>query len=402
MKILCILVSLLLAVGCGSGNRAGKAHDHAHTQQEGHDHEAEGEEHHAEARAEGHEHPSETGEKAIVFTAAQAQAAGMTLHTVEPVVFQAAIRTSGEILPTQEGESVVSAPTAGTVSFLQPGLVAGRAVRAGEPLFSLSTRTLENGDYLSRLKSSYEAAKKEYDRAESLIGDKLISEKAYNEARLNYENARTAYEPFARAEGSDGVVVKAVKAGYVDDVLVREGQQVAAGEALLLVSDNNTLMLKANLSQKYYDRMGSITGANFRLPGSETCYALSEMNGRRLSFTRREEAGGNRLPLYFEFRRGGAPLVTGSFVEVILLAEPKPGTLTVPLAALTEEQGVYFVYVQESDEHYRKQEVRRGADDGRSVEILSGVKPGDRVVAQGAYSVKLAASSKEIPHGHTH
>ena len=77
--------------------------------------------------------------------------------------------------------------------------------------------------------------------------------------------------------------------------------------------------------------------------------------------------------------------------------------ISVPLSALTEEQGVKFVYVQMDDECYRKQEVKTGLDDGTHVEILSGLKEGDRLVTEGAIHVKLASASNAIPaHTHNH
>jgi cobalt-zinc-cadmium efflux system membrane fusion protein len=47
--------------------------------------------------------------------------------------------------------------------------------------------------------------------------------------------------------------------------------------------------------------------------------------------------------------------------------------------------------------------VRLGVRDGASVEVLSGVAPGEWVVSRGAYSVKLASTATEsIGHGHAH
>ena len=40
---------------------------------------------------------------------------------------------------------------------------------------------------------------------------------------------------------------------------------------------------------------------------------------------------------------------------------------------------------------------KRFADNGKSVQVLSGIKAGDRVVTQGAYQVKLASASNAIP-----
>ena len=40
---------------------------------------------------------------------------------------------------------------------------------------------------------------------------------------------------------------------------------------------------------------------------------------------------------------------------------------------------------------------------GKSVQILTGVKAGDRVVTEGAYQVRLASASNAIPaHSHEH
>ncbi len=52
---------------------------------------------------------------------------------------------------------------------------------------------------------------------------------------------------------------------------------------------------------------------------------------------------------------------------------------------------------------YKKQEVTLGASNGKKVQILTGLKAGDRVVTKGAYQVKLASASNAIPaHSHEH
>lgn len=44
---------------------------------------------------------------------------------------------------------------------------------------------------------------------------------------------------------------------------------------------------------------------------------------------------------------------------------------------------MFFVYLQLDEEGYKKQEVTLGADNGKSVQILTGIKAGDRVVTEG-------------------
>ena len=107
------------------------------------------------------------------------------------------------------------------------------------------------------------------------------------------------------------------------------------------------------------------------------------------------------IPVTFEFDNI-VGIVSGSFVEVFLISSPKPNTLTVPVTALIEEQGNYSVFVQIDEDGYRKQEVKLGASDGKNIQILAGLEPGDNVVSRGAYRVKMASFSGAIPHGHQH
>ena len=96
-------------------------------------------------------------------------------------------------------------------------------------------------------------------------------------------------------------------------------------------------------------------------------------------------------------------MVQGSYAEIYLITQNRPNVITLPIGALTEEQGVHFVYIQVDEEGYRKQEVTLGESDGERVEILAGVKKGDRVVTKGAVQVRLASASNAIPaHNHNH
>ena len=48
-----------------------------------------------------------------------------------------------------------------------------------------------------------------------------------------------------------------------------------------------------------------------------------------------------------------------------------------------------------------KVEIKLGVDNGEKVEILSGIKEGDRIVQKGAQQIKLASATSSIP-AHTH
>ena len=90
-------------------------------------------------------------------------------------------------------------------------------------------------------------------------------------------------------------------------------------------------------------------------------------------------------------------------MEIYLISKPMENALAIPVSALTNELGTFYVYVQVDEEGYRKQEVTLGANNGKEVQVLKGLRFGDRVVTQGAYQVKMASASGAIPgHSHSH
>jgi membrane fusion protein, heavy metal efflux system len=51
----------------------------------------------------------------------------------------------------------------------------------------------------------------------------------------------------------------------------------------------------------------------------------------------------------------------------------------------------------------KKEKSNLGGNDGKIVQVISGLKEGERVVTKGAYAIKLASASGAIPeHGHSH
>jgi multidrug efflux pump subunit AcrA (membrane-fusion protein) len=71
-------------------------------------------------------------------------------------------------------------------------------------------------------------------------------------------------------------------------------------------------------------------------------------------------------------------------------------------SALTEEQGLYFVYVQIQPDAFLKRQVTLGATNGERTEVTSGLAVGEKVVTRGAVNVKLASASGSIPEAHHH
>ncbi|MCC8171589.1 MAG: efflux RND transporter periplasmic adaptor subunit [Parabacteroides sp.] len=369
-----------------------------------HDHESENHDHAAEAAAHGHDHDHEAEAvhaDEIIFSKAQAEAFGLEVMPVTPGKFHQVIKVSGQVLAAQGDETTQVAPVAGVVTFGKTAVVEGANVRKGEPLLSISSKNLNDGDPVLKARFAYEAAKKEYDRMAALVKDKIVTEKDYNAARLNYETAKVAYEAVAGQYTAQGQNVPAAMTGFVKSRLVNEGDYVQVGQPLVTLSQNNRLMLRADVSASYYPALPTIRTANFRTPYDNRLYQLDNLNGRFLSYGKSTDNTSFYLPVLFDFDNKGT-VIPGSYVEVFLISSPMENVLRIPHSALTEEEGAYFVYIRLDEEGYRKQEVTLGVSDGNDVQVLAGLQPGDEVVTRGAYQVRLASHSSVIPEGHSH
>ena len=380
-----------------------EGHDHSH---EGHDHDHEGHDHNHEGHDHehaGHNHESEEAKHSdeIIFPKAQAAKTTFEVREIQPASFNQVVKTTGQILAAPGDEAVIVATSNGVVSFTSNKLTEGTKVQKGQSLFQISSKNIAEGDYYTKVKATYEAAKASYDRAEALVKDKIISQKEFENTKLEFENAKTAYDAVSNNKTAKGVSVNAPINGHVKNILVKEGEYITVGQPLATISQNQRLVLRAEVSQRYYNAMQSIKSANFKTPYDNKVYSLEDLNGRLLSFGKTSNENLFFIPVSFEFDNKGE-VIPGSFVEVYLISAPIENTLSIPVSALTNEMGTHYVYVQIDEEGYRKQEVALGANNGKEVQIIKGLHPGDRVVTQGAYQVKMASASGAIPHGHSH
>ena len=368
-------------------------HDHDHACEHSHDHHDHDHDHKA---AEHQEHRA--GE--IVFSPEKAAAVGLETETIVAAPFEEAVKVSGRLAtPTNKMQSVVAAMSG--VIKLQRALNEGSAVRRGEVLAHISISGMAATDPVETARIQYEAARKEYERAQGLIDNQIVSAQEMEQITLRYQTAKTQYEALQGKKADDGCIeIKAPQDGYVSGLSFGNGDYVEAGQALFSVSQTQHLLLQVDVPERYWSRLGSIHGANFVPAYSETTYRLADLNGRLLSVGRTSDTQTGYVPVVFSFDNK-AGLVSGAYADVYLLLSDRQQALSVPLSAVTEEQGLYYIYVRLDEDCYMKREVTLGQSNGERVLVRSGLQSGETVVTKAALQVKLAGSATVIP-GHTH
>lgn len=379
LGIVATIAALSFTTSCGH-------HDH-----DGHHHDAES------------SHEAEHHHDGIVLSPEKAKAAGVKVEKAQRGAFHGVIHTSGMVMAASCDETTVVATISGRIGHISH-ISEGMRVAGGATLYTITSAGMmdASGDPVQRARIDYEKARRDYERAETLVKDKIISEKEFLLAKSEFEAAQLTYNAVQRNRSAGGTVVAAPKAGFVKQNLVKEGDYVEAGQPLMVITQNQHLYLRAEVPERRWNELSQVRCAKFRTSYSDRLYDITDMGGKVQSYGRSSETGTAYVPIIFEFNNTG-DVVPGSYAEIYLITSDRTDVLTLPVAAITEEQGVYFVYVQTDADEYRKQPVTLGMNDGERVEILTGIKPGEKVVTQGAVQVKLAAASNVIPaHNHNH
>jgi cobalt-zinc-cadmium efflux system membrane fusion protein len=307
-----------------------------------------------------------------------------------------------EVVADESSQFVLSSPVSGILGALL--VTPGRLVDAGAPLAEVKSPEL------ARLYADLLASKAKLARAEATLAreKRLDAKKATSQrdleeaesealvAKAEEESARLILESLGSKAEQGGAtwVLRAPRTGSVVEYRVISGQGVSAGQELGFFLATGSVIVRLELSQamsREWNRGHAFVvrhsnGSQWQGKLEGIVPALSP-NTMRQSY--RLRLAGNSLPL------PGAP------VEVQI---PFPQSIAVPQVALQQVDGLWGVFVVEQG-HAEFRPVVRGQDIKGDVIILDGIKPGETVVAEGAYLLKayqrkLAHPDEEDGHAH--
>jgi len=387
MKYLIPFVLVFTLLSC-QNNSSNHSHDHGHS----HDHD----EHDHE-----HDHEVELEENEVQLKNNQAKLIGLRMEAIQPRFFHALYKTTGQIQNSINSEFTITASVSGIINFSNEQLTPGKLIQSGQNIGNISSKNLFEGETTEKTINAYNTAKAEFERAQILIQDSLISQSEFNQIKLNFDQKSIEYQAISKNLSQNGIRINSQFTGYIKDFFVKNGDFVEVGQPILQLSQNKRIQLVADVSEKYAQYIPSIQSANFVLAGNQQVFELEQLQGKLLSYGKSLNPNSAFIPIVFEFNNEGS-IIPGSFVEVYLKMNSIENALTVLNSSLIEEHGNYYVYVCHKPEIYTKTPVKIGQTDGIRTHILSGIQAGDKVVAIGAYHLKMASMSSEIPHGHTH
>ena len=350
-----------------------------------------------------HNHSNEAEGDEVAFSKEQAWKIQFATDRVETKTIQKVIRTSGEILPMESDEKLVTASSDGLVIFKSNNLVEGQNISEGTSLFVINNDKLISSNLSEKyavLKANLESSKKNLERSLELLEKNIISQKEYENRERQYAVDLASYETLNKNYSSGGMTLTAPASGILKKLYVTNGQFVKEGQSLATISRNKQLLIEAEVSQKYFKEVPNIQSANIKLPWNDEVVSIQNYNGKIVSTGSSTKR--HYIPVVFRIDNKG-DIMPGTFLEIYLKTSESNNALVIPHTALLKEYDSYFVYVMVAGEKYEKRNVIIGIDDGENVEVISGLKENEVIVSQGAYAIKMASMSSSIPaHGHAH
>jgi RND family efflux transporter MFP subunit len=327
------------------------------------------------------------------------------------------VKGPAHVKPASGGEVVLTAGVDATIA-PSPWPHTGLDVAASATVFRLVPRV---GDRslpelradASSLEGEADVARRRVERLTELLQVEGTSQAELERARATLTSlearlagARGGVAAASNAAGSESpaaIPVRAPWAGRVAEVSVSPGQTVAAGAQLGRLVKARPLWIVVALRPEQATQVQTTPqGLFLKRPGQEAPVEIAAKGVRLISRSPEVDARTASVNVILEVDRSASELPLGSAVEAELLLAGEKRGIVVPLSALLDDSGTTVAYVQLEGESFARREVRVLGRLG-SEALVEGLRPGERLVTQGAGAVRRSSLlSAGAPEGHVH
>ena len=364
-----------------------------------------------------HDAHEEYGEERLVrFDTDDLGALGIELETAGPGLIGVTIELPGEVRVNGDTAAHVAPRVGGVVRSVFKSL--GDRVRSGELMAILESREL--ADTKATFLAAYERlglAQALYEREERLWKQKISPEQDYLDARNTLAEARIELRATEQKLHALGFTQEELDAlpdrhdanftenrvtapfdGTVIEKHITLGETIAADESVFTIADLSTVWIDLSVYQK---DLGKIRGGQrvtiTAAPHEERATTavidfvqplVGEATRTALARIIMPNPDGRWTPGIF---------VTGSVVrEEVEVAIRVPTSAVIPVG---DDESVIFV---QTPAGFEPRPVHTGRRNHGFVEILTGLEPGERYVAEGAFSLKAELGKDAFGDGHGH
>lgn len=253
----------------------------------------------------------------------------------------------------------------------------GEQVARGQVLVELKAGEEDAG--LIEAQARLAQAERDYNRWKSLADQGIAPKATAEQYRSALDTARAGVEA-ARARKLDRVI-RAPFAGVVGLTDVAPGALISPGAPIVTLDDLSMVRVDFQVPDRYVP----VLAEGSPIVARADAWPAESFQGRIARLDSRIDATTRAITARAEFPNPGRRIKPGMSMRVSIAHGARQG-LAVPEAAVQFEGDQAFVFVitpRADGFSARKQAVDTGATEGGFVEITTGVRAGDRVVADG-------------------
>lgn len=291
----------------------------------------------------------------------------------------------GGVSAAYEGTATLDAEREATVVARTSGVLLELEAEAGD--------VVNRGDILARLdddrhrlevaqaRAQLNRLKSDFERTEELHERELVSSDQFEQIRSEYESQRASFE-MAELELSY-TEIRAPIDGVISERMVKEGNWIQEQQPLFQIADLSSLEAVLDVPERELSLLETgypVTVLTDALPGQSF-----EGRVKRISPVVNPDSG--TFDVTVDVPNEDGTLKPGLFVRARIVYDTREGVPLIPRSSLLTEDGKDSVFVVE-DGVARKTDLVVGYDDGRDVEVKTGLQEGEQVVTLGQASLR--------------
>lgn len=253
----------------------------------------------------------------------------------------------------------------------------GDRVRKGDVLARLDDREAQLDEEKSRL--NYEQLAAELKRQKELFEKNMISEDAFEKLRFSTETARLDWQ--TRKLLLSYTRITTPIDGLVGRREIKIGNKVNTSDLAFTVIDTQEKIAVVHVPEQ--DRKDIQIGQKAFLSASGV-----DVPAKVKRFSPAVDPDSGTVKVTVAADDSGNKLAIGQFVNVRLIRSVHQNALLVNKEALVYEGGKVFVFRLDEADTVTKLEIKTDFESGAKVEVVDGLRDGDRVVTAGKSSVK--------------
>lgn len=305
----------------------------------------------------------------------------ITTMTVKDTVFNHFIELQGNV---QTKQNVLIYPEyQGTLSRIF--VKEGQRVSKGQTLARIDDGGLSS--QVAQAESQAALAQTTFERQQRLWDQKIGSEIQYLQAKTQYESAQNVVKQLKSQLGKTSV--QAPFSGVIDQVITDQGTVVSPGVALFRIVNLDNMYVAAEVPESYLPTVtkGKMVKVEFPVLG-ETIQTTVRQTGNYIKPSNRSFA----IEVGVPNKEGRVkPNLTARLSINDYTAK---NAILIPLNVINEnaagEQFVYTAFAKAEDNSIvaKQKIITTGKTQGDRIEVLSGIKTGEKIIVEGARSVK--------------